>query len=46
MRVVVIGAHYPILKKFGYGITKHEALTVALAGTKGAISLALALIAS
>ena len=46
MRAVVIGVHYPIFKKLSYGITKNEALTLALAGSKGAISLALALIAS
>lgn len=39
-----IFVHYPILKHFGYGITAKEAIVMTIAGLKGVISIALALI--
>mgnify|MGYP001083222295 CR=1 FL=1 len=45
VRGVAVFLHYPILKRFGYGIKFTELIVVILAGFKGVISLALALIA-
>ena len=40
-----IFVHYPILKHFGYGITAKEAIVMTIAGLKGVIATALALMA-
>ena len=45
IRGFAIFVHYPILKHFGYGITAKEAIVMTIAGLKGVISIALALIA-
>lgn len=45
VRGLVIWVHFPILKRLGYGLTIKEALIMTLAGLKGVISTALALIA-
>lgn len=45
IRGFAIFVHYPILKHFGYGITAKEAIVMTIAGLKGVISTALALIA-
>jgi NhaP-type Na+/H+ or K+/H+ antiporter len=45
IRGIAIFVHYPLLKHFGYGITAKEAIVMTIAGLKGVISTALALIA-
>ncbi|CAG9311411.1 unnamed protein product [Blepharisma stoltei] len=44
VRGLVIVIHYPLLKKFGYGINWKETVVMTLAGLKGVIATALALI--
>lgn len=45
IRGLVIFLHYPILKYFGYGVNGKESIVLTMAGLKGVISSALALIA-
>jgi NhaP-type Na+/H+ or K+/H+ antiporter/CRP-like cAMP-binding protein len=44
IRAIVIALFYPLMKKFGYGITKNEASVLWYGALRGAIGLALALI--
>lgn len=46
IRFIVVFAHYPILRYFGYGLTWKELVVLCMTGMKGVIAVALSLIAS
>ena len=46
IRFVVILMHYPLLSRFGYGISFNKAVILCLGGIKGVISTALAIVAA
>ena len=46
IRFLVILIHYPVLSRFGYGLSFYKAVILCLGGIKGVISTALAIVAA